>query len=263
MIRIGVEYAVVPGFRPLLLDVHGAGVGSDPRPVVLFVHGGGWREGGRAEFCPAWPGRQAFDWLVADGFVVVSPDYRLTGEACFPAQLDDVLAALRWLVAHAGELGADPERIVLWGQSAGAHLAALAGLDATAPGVRGVVDWYGPADLPAMARQRPDVGLAGSCESDLIGAALSESPHLGRAASPIARVHAAAPPFHIAHGTADQAVPLAQSRAFAAALRRVGAEVEFLEVPDAGHVWDGAADPDAVYAAARDFARRVTATPER
>ena len=161
-LRRAVEYAAPPGYRPLLLDLHVPH--GDRPPVVLFLHGGGWRLGTRRVFCPTrrdWD-PDPFHRLVGAGFAVASADYRLSGEAVFPAQLHDVTAAVRWLQTRADELGVDADRIVVWGESAGAHLAALLGLTAGRPDLvdlvggapvpapAGVVDWYGPADLTAL-----------------------------------------------------------------------------------------------------------------
>jgi acetyl esterase/lipase len=261
-LRRAVAYSAPPGFRPLELDLYTPA--GPPAPVILFVHGGGWRMGTREVFVPTlrdWrPG--PFHRLVAAGFAVASIDSRLSAEAVFPAQLDDVRAAAGFLRARADELGVDATRVVAWGESAGAHLAALLGLTDSAA-VAGVVDWYGPADLTTLAAQALPTAIArsdapDSRESQLIGAPLAEAAESARRASPVAYVHPGAPPFHIAHGDADRFVPAAQSRQLAAALRDAGAVVELTEVPGADHLWMGAPDPEAIFDAAVDFARRVT-----
>lgn len=254
----GVVYAARPGYRPLELDLHTPPGG--PAPLIVFVHGGGWRVGSRTMFCPTWRdwAPTPFQRLVDAGFAVASVDYRLSGEATFPAQLDDVLAALDWL---RGRPDVDADRMVLWGESAGGHLAALAGLRGC---VRGVVDWYGPADLRTLAEQaRPDaVARAdepGSREELLLGAPVARAGELATEASPVTHVHADAPPFHIAHGDADRFVPTAQSEQLASALRACGVDVELTLVPGADHLWVDAPDPDGVFDAALTFAGRVTA----
>lgn len=253
-----VPYSAPAGFRPVLADIHLPSVES--APVVLFLHGGGWRLGSRTTFCPTWEdwSPSPFARLVAAGMAVVSVDYRLSGEAPFPAQLDDVTAALRWIRDRAADLGVDGDRIVVWGESAGGHLAALLGLAATreTPGtIAGVVDWYGPSDLGAMSSKHdPD-----SREAQLLGAAASQAPEATRAASPVSHVHEAAPPFHLAHGTADDAVPADQSRRLADALRTAGASVELELVADAGHLWRGPVDGERIFTRALRFAQRVTA----
>jgi acetyl esterase/lipase len=128
----GIEYATVLGYRPLLLDLYLPAPGSRPAqaPVVLFLHGGGWGLGSRTEVGPPFDDWQPsfFERLAQAGFAVASADYRLSGEAQFPAQLHDAKAAVRWLRRNAGEYGLDGDRIVAWGPSAGGHLAALLGL---------------------------------------------------------------------------------------------------------------------------------------
>ena len=267
-VRRAVPYAVRPGYRPLQLDLYEPAA-KGPHPVVLFLHGGGWRLGTRRMFCPTWRHWRPdpFARLAAAGFTVVSAEYRLSGEAAFPAQLDDVTDALRWVGARADEPGADPGRVVVWGESAGGHLAALLGLTAprARPGaVAGVVDWYGPSNLRTLAAQaRPDSvarsDTADSREAQLIGAPVADEPELARAASPVSYVHAAAPPFHLAHGTADRFVPAGQSEELAEALRRAGVPVELDHVEGADHMWQGAPDPERIFARALDFVRRVIA----
>jgi len=243
-----VEYRAVPGYRPLLLDLHRPDAPSPP-PLVVFVHGGGWRLGSRSAFGPLFAdwSPSPFARLAARGVAVASLDYRLSGEAVFPAPLEDVTDGLCWLREHAGELGVDASRVVLWGESAGAHLAALAGLlDAD---VRAVVDWYGPADLVTMAEDAAaggititDPGAPDSRESLLLGATVGDDPDRARAASPVAHVRAGAPPFLVLHGTADRFVPARQSERLAAALESVGAGVRLELVDGADHMWLGAAD---------------------
>jgi acetyl esterase/lipase len=180
-----------------------------------------------------------------------------SAEAVFPAQLDDVQAAVGFLRTRADELGVDAGRIVAWGESAGGHLAALLGLIST-DAVAGVVDWYGAADLTTLAAQALPTAIArsdapDSREAQLIGAPVGEADELARRASPVTFVHAGA-----AHGDADRFVPVAQSRQPASALRAAGVAVEFTEVPGADHLWMGAPAPGALFDAAVDFARRVT-----
>ncbi|WP_433782328.1 alpha/beta hydrolase fold domain-containing protein [Actinomycetospora sp. CA-101289] len=243
-----VEYRVVPGYRPLLLDLHRPDTVPSP-PLVVFVHGGGWRMGSRGTFGPSFAdwSPSPFAHLAARGLAVASLDYRLSGEAVFPAALDDVVDGLCWLREHAGELGVDASRVVLWGESAGAHLAALAGL--LDGDVRGVVDWYGPADLGTMAADAAaggiaitDPGAPDSRESLLLGAPVGDDPDRARAASPVAHVRAGAPPFLVLHGTADRFVPARQSERLVAALESVGAPVRCELVDGADHLWLGAPD---------------------
>ena len=248
------------GFRPLTLDLHPAATPASP--VVVFVHGGGWRVGSRRTLTPTMTGDAPFARIVSAGLAVASVDYRLSGEARFPTQVDDVAAALAWLRAHGEELGIDATRIVLWGESAGATLAALVALHDDAPvhaGVRGVVDWYGPSDLVAMAASQGALDDPANREAGWLGHAVGADLDRARAASPVSHVRAGAPPFHLAHGTADGAVPPEQSVALAEALLAAGVDAELTLVPGAGHLWQGEVDRDALLDAAIGFCRRVTA----
>ncbi len=162
----GVPYAALPGIRPLEIDVWLPLRSEDPAPAVLFLHGGGWRAGSRHLAGPAFRGvlPSPFEQVARAGIAVASADYRLSGEATWPAQLHDVKAAVRWLRARAGELGIDGDRIAAWGESAGGHLAELLGLTTGDPALEGdvgvtgpssevcaVVAWYAPSDLRMMA----------------------------------------------------------------------------------------------------------------
>lgn len=256
-----VVFSSPEGFRPLSLDLHlpaGTGEGGDGAlaPVVVFLHGGGWYVGSRRMFVPGFTHAETFGRLTGAGFAVASIDYRLSGEAVFPAQLDDMRAALDWLRASGVEHGVDASRMVVWGESAGGHLASLAGLDRQL-GVRGVVAWYPPTDMIAFRKPGPDEARP-TREESLIGGVIDDMPEAAALASPARLVHPDAPPFHIAHGDADEAVDLSQSELLAAALRREGASAELQVVPGAGHIWQGLDSLDIVMEPALAFARAVT-----
>jgi acetyl esterase/lipase len=251
-----VAFAEREGFRALELDLYGPsepGVSPDgPRPLLVYVHGGGWRVSHRSR-----PPRETREWsrgvferLTDMGFVVAAPDYRLSGEALFPAQLDDTLEALRWLHANAGDLGVVPGRTYLWGASAGGNLAALAALVANAPPVAGVVCWYPITDLPALDHDATD-----TYEAHLLGGPIGEHIELARSASPVTHVHGGAPPFLLQHGEDDTWVPHEQSVHLANALRAAGVSVELETVPGADHFFAGATDAEveAIFQRALDF----------
>lgn len=242
------------GFRPLSLDLYLPE--ADGAPVVLFVHGGGWRAGSRAVFVPHVSAEDSFGRIVAAGYAVVALDYRLSGEAHFPAQVDDVRSGLEWVRASGDEFGFDGSRVVLWGESAGATLAALVALE-PGTGVRGVVDWYGPANLIAMAEGLTPEESAVTRETGWLGVSAQDDPELARSASPVFAATDASPPFHIEHGVADEAVPFAQSEEFAAALTAHGGTVELVAVPGAGHMWGGVADTGPIFARALEFVAGV------
>lgn len=260
-----IVFAADAGYRPLALDLHLPDSDTPPLPVVVELHGGGWLRGSRREFTPLLSDEDSFGRITAAGFAVVAADYRLSGEAHFPMQLDDVRRALEWVSGPGSEWGLDADRVVLWGGSAGGTLAALVGLEPGAR-VRGVVDWYGPSDLAAMDAHTRALGIDApgeSREDRWLGGWVPEVPDAAHAASPVNHVHAGAPPFHLAHGDADDAVPLAQSEALADALRAAGVDAELVVEPGAGHFWRDAA-PDqvaALFDRALAFARRVTAGP--
>lgn len=249
-------YAEPAGCRPLSLDLHLPA--RRDAPLIVFVHGGGWRLGSRRVFCPSMTAADdPFGRIVAAGFALASVDYRLSGEAVFPAQVDDAFAAVRWLRLHADEFGFDADRLVLWGESAGATIAALVALDPDAS-ARGLIDWYGPTDLTAMAQDLGSLDDPDSREAGWLGHPVGADLDRARAASPATHVHAGAPPTLIAHGLNDQAVPHAQSKLFATALAGVGVSTELDLVPGARHMWQGDVDRVGLLERALAFARRVT-----
>src|SRR5204863_9190461 len=116
----------VPGYRPLELDLY-LPREDGPVPVIVHVHGGGWRRGSRRHPLPVL-GADFYDRLAAQGFAVAAIDYRLSGEARFPAPLEDVRTAIGWVGDHGASYGLDAGQVFGWGDSAGGHLALLAGL---------------------------------------------------------------------------------------------------------------------------------------
>lgn len=216
-----------------------------PRPVVLWIHGGGWRRGQRYP-CPAL-------FLTQKGYAVASIGYRLSDTATFPAQIHDCKVAIRFLRSRAKEYQLAPDRFGVWGSSAGGHLAALVGTSGNAHELEGqlaavdgssqvqaVCDYYGPTDLLQMAAQsgpnsRIDHDAADSPESKLVGGPLQERPDVAHRANPITYVDRLDPPFLIVHGDADPLVPDQQSRLLYDALQSVGVESHLTIVPGGGH----------------------------
>jgi acetyl esterase/lipase len=231
-------YRTVLGYRPLALDLHVPASPADP-PLVVYVHGGAFRRGHRSSLSPVLADADLFGWLPRQGFAVASVDYRLSGEAPWPACVEDVVTALDWLRDNAAGLGVDTTRVAVWGESAGGYLAVMAGLTSETR-VRGIVDWYGPTDFGTMAAQgAPWTDEPDSPESQLLGAPVQSVPELARRASPCTRVTAASPPLLIMHGTADQFVPFGQARQLAQAYRAAGAQVELIAVPGGAHLFTG------------------------
>jgi acetyl esterase/lipase len=225
-------------------------------PLVIIIHGGAFAGGDKKDE----PGIVAA--VNAAGWAAASINYRLSGEARFPAGVQDAKAAVRWLRANASAYGVDPDRFAAWGTSAGAHLAAMIGVtgsvsdfldDAalgnakTSSGVSAVVDWYGPTDFLTMDRQNVDPGgcrgtalphdPADSPESIWLGGAIQTIPAEVKAASPISYLSSEhrPPPFLIVHGKRDCTVPVGQSMQLQQALVDVGADVTLRILPRAGH----------------------------
>lgn len=233
------------GSRPLTLHLLRAEHASErPAPALVFVHGGAWLGGNKdTGILPLLP-------FARRGYICASVEYRLSPEARFPAQIADVKCAIRFLRRHADDLGLDPERIGVWGTSAGGHLAALLGLAPDRPELEGnggwegvssrvqaVCDWFGPSDFLriADAPSRLDHGAPDSPEARLIGGQIATLPEQAAQASPVSYVSGAAPPFLIMHGNDDQTVPWQQSRLLYEALLTAGTEVTFHTLPGAGH----------------------------
>ena len=219
------------------LDLYLPNEGDGPFPVIVHIHGGAFRSGDKADG-QLTPVLQALD----RGYAVASINYRLSGEAIFPAQIHDVKAAIRWLRAHAAEYKLNPSAVAAWGGSAGGHLAALAGtsggvaaLEDLSMGnpkessrVQAVVDWFGPVNFLTMDAQftksgigRADHNAVQSPESQLIGRQLTAAPDAVKAASPETYVSPDDPPFFIQHGTRDPLVPTEQSIDFSGRLVKV------------------------------------------
>lgn len=254
----GIAFAGLAGGRPLELDLHLPPSTEGPTPVVVFVHGGGWRLGNRASVGPAYAADplSPFEAMTTAGLAVASIDYRLSGETQWPSQLHDVKAAVRWLRRRGPELGLSPGPMAAWGESAGGHLASLLGLtDARHAGdlgltdpahpelddpVAAVVAWYAPSDLLAIApASGADPDAEDSREAQLLGTALTRAPETAREASPVSHVGPGAPPFLLLHGEADAFVPCDQSRRLHRALTEVGSCAELVTYPGAGHLWNG------------------------
>ena len=257
----------------LKLDLYRPICGPSPVPVVLWVHGGGWYTGDRSQ-APDLTRRAQ-----AGGCAFASIDYRLSGQARFPAQLHDVRAAIRFLRAHADEYGLDPRAIGVWGGSAGGHLAALAGLTGHIgalaeeedtdgdPSVQAVVASYAPVDLAVVVAEaqerRPGTDAASSPEGRLLGGAPAELADTARYACPLTWVHADAPPFQLSHGTSDDLVSHTQSELLHEALAAVGASSELYLLDGYKHGFlNGVGGLDGQDAAVMDDGRlgRETAT---
>lgn len=204
--------------------------GRGPFPAVLIIHGGAFMFGDKADDIS----QAGTDPLLAAGYAVANVNYRLSGEAKAPAQVQDAKTAVRWLRGHAREFNLNPDKIGAWGSSAGANIAALLGTSGGAAALEGaelgwadessriqaVVDWFGPTDFLKMDDQLRASGLHSpephdapfSPESLLIGAPIQTRPDLAASLNPITYVSPDAAAFLMQHGTADSVVPCQQSQ---------------------------------------------------
>lgn len=201
------------GGRPLKLDLVLPKAASDkPRPLVVFIHGGGWRNGDKAGGVS-----RVVPFVATGNYVGASVGYRLSGEAIWPAQIHDCKAAIRWLRANAGKYGIDPERIGVWGSSAGGHLVNLLGTsgdvkelegECGSPGassrVQCVVPFCGPANF--LAPKRFEGGRSPSAVDLLLGGTIEDKRDLAKQASPLTYVSRDDPPFLVVHGTDRKSV---------------------------------------------------------
>jgi len=219
---------------------------EEPMPAIVYIHGGGWRGG---------TNNPAPNVIYArNGYFTAAVEYRLSGEAQFPAQIEDCKAAIRWLRANAEQLHIDPDRIGVWGGSAGGHLVALLGtsigvkeLEGTggnpeqSTAVQCVLDLFGPSDLPAMVDAPSNIDRhSPNCPETLfLGGRIEDKPEVAKAAGPVTYVDGNEPPFLIFHGTRDMVVPYNQSEILYEALKKVDCDVTFVPVEGAGHGFRG------------------------
>ena len=208
----------------LRLDVYRQRAHPTGSPALLYVHGGGWVLGRKDQ-----QGVPLLQLLAAQGWTCFAIDYRKSPRATFPDHLIDVKRAIAWVRAHGAEHGADPDFLVIAGNSAGGHLASLAALTANRPEyqpgfeaidttVAGCLSFYGVYDFADRHDHWPHTGMQGLVERHVMKLRRHSSPEAFERASPIAQVHDGAPPFFLLHGTHDTLVPIAETHRFAAAL---------------------------------------------
>jgi acetyl esterase/lipase len=241
--RTSVQY----GPRPSqLLDVwRRDDLPNEPAPVLLFIPGGAWVHGSRL-----LQGYALMSHLAEQGWVCLSIDYRVAPHHTWPSHITDVKTAIAWARANVDKFGGDRNFVAIAGTSAGGHLAALAGLTVNDPemqaelpdgsdtsvdavvGIYGRYDWE---DRSTVERAR----FVDFLERVVVKRRISKHPDIFRKASPIARVHADAPPFLVIHGAGDSVIPVAQARSFVERLRGVSESVvSYVELPGAGHAFD-------------------------
>lgn len=218
---------------------------SENLPLIIWIHGGAWRGGDKTHYTP-------IEYL-KDGYAGASINYRLSQHAVFPAQIEDVKAAVRWLRANAETYRFDPNRFAVWGSSAGGHLVAMLGTtDGVAEfevgenlevssRVQAVVDYFGPTDFLQMDAQSLPDGLVhdapDSPESQLVGGPIQEHKDRVAKANPITYVSKDDSPFLIIHGDQDKLVPYHQSVLLKDALETAGVSVTLYRVEGGGHGW--------------------------
>lgn len=220
---------------------------SKPRPVVVWIHGGGWLAGNKSS------GTFRLAPLVATGdYVGVSVGYRLTNVTAWPGQIHDCKAAIRWIRANAKKYNIDPQRIGVWGASAGGHLVSMLGTsggvkelegDNGSPGhssrVQCVVDFCGPSDFLAFGKDNPRMSNPNSPVAKLLGGPLKDRVDVAKSASPVTYASKDDPPFLIMHGTADRTVPLAQAERLQAVLKKAGVDSTLVRIEGGGHGFGG------------------------
>jgi acetyl esterase/lipase len=242
-----IEYAKV-GNVSLKLDLYRRAMADGRlRPCVVWIHGGGWRSGSKSG------GATRLSDLVATGeYVGASIDYRLLDVAHWPAQIYDCKAAIRYLRDNSKSLGINPDKIGVWGASAGGHLASLLGTSGDVNEVEGdvgtigvsshvacVVDFCGPSDflLPGIGSPRASEQIS----LTFFGGPLKEKEDAARQASPVTFVTADDPPFLIMHGTQDNTVSIRQAERLYEAQRQAGASTMFVKIEGGSHGFGGSA----------------------
>ena len=231
-----VTYCTTAGVS-VKMDIYRPAHQAAEAPAAMYVHGGGWTSGSKTE--SGWLNEVARG-LLDEGFVVVSIDYRLAPANRWPAQIEDVMCAVRYLRADAMTYGIDTDRIGAWGSSAGGHLVNMLGTADQSSGfgtggqwgnessrVQAVVDLFGPSDFTT-----PDWANGAKSSTDRVFGMTNST--LVQA-SPVTHITPDDPPFLILHGDADPVVPFTQGQELAATLEAAGVPVTFVPVKGGNH----------------------------
>ena len=212
--------------KDLKLDIYHQKNVSDTIPLIIFIHGGAWKKGNKHDY---WP------YLIPyaeKGYITATIQYRLTGEAKYPAQLKDVESAIVWLQENADKYHIDKNKVVLVGGSAGGHLAMLAAYSNLSLNIKGVVNLYGPSDLTTeYARGTKSV-------QNLIGKSYQEAPELYKIASPLNYISKNIPPTLTFQGTLDDLVPYEQSDNLDKKIKEEGATSYYHKLKGWPHTMD-------------------------
>lgn len=234
--------------RKLPLDLYVPREAKEAVPLIVWIHGGGWQGGSKNGIS-----RAAI--ALKHGYAVASVEYRLSGEAIFPAAIQDCKAAISFLRLNAHKYNLDPDRIGVWGSSAGGHLVALLGVtndskifdqhpicSLASPEVQAVCNWFGPTDFLRMNDfpSKIDHDAVNSPESKFIGGLIQENPEKVAKANPITYVTPSDPPMLLMHGEKDMAVPYNQSELLHEALKTSGVNSTLFKVVGGDHGFRGA-----------------------
>ncbi len=220
--------------------------GQGKLPVIVFVHGGGWKSGDKGGGA-----RVVGSYVESGKYAGVSVGYRLTNEAQWPAQIHDCKAAIRWVRGNADKYGLDASKIAVWGTSAGGHLVSMLGTSGNAPELEGdeggfdkessavtcVVNFFGPQDFETMVTQPSTINrtVAGYPEALLLGGRVQDRPEAARGASPVTYIDSRDAAFLTAHGTKDPLVPFAQATELHEKLKAAGVRSLLLTMDGSGH----------------------------
>ncbi len=236
--QMDIEYGKA-GDKSLQLDLYSPKEMNKPAPGIIFIHGGGWKSGHRRDM------KFYTVNFAKRGYVCATVSYRLTGEALFPAAVQDVKCAVRWMRANAGKYNIDPDRIVVSGNSAGGYLSLMTGYSSDVPELEGdsgnagvssrpraVINFYGPVDLTT------DFARKQSLVVDFLGKSYDEDPKLHTFASPISHLTKDDPPTLILHGTIDSIVPIKQADMLADKLKSLGIDYFYEKYEGWPHTMD-------------------------
>ena len=220
--------------QKLSLDIYRPGYVHEPVPAVIVVHGGAWQRGDNTEFA----GLNGY--LASRDYVVATINYRLAPRWRFPAQRDDVFAAMAYVKTHAVELNVDPSRLVLLGRSEGGQLALLAAYTAGEPSIRGVISIYAPTDLRYAYEHpsSPSLMPTRTVLENFVGGPPARAEQAYFDASPINFVTATTPPTLLIHGLRDPVISADQSSRLDERLQKAGVKHVFVRLPWATHACD-------------------------
>ena len=231
-----IEYKNING-KSLQLDIYKAKNLAQPAPLLVFIHGGGWKSGQREDY------KSYLNPFAQKGYITATVSYRLLPDSVYPACVEDIADAVQWLFNHSENYGYDPDRVVLIGGSAGAHLALLTAYGWTKNGtginssenkhkIKAVVDIYGPTDLTTEYARNQSV------VTNFLGHTYSENPTVFKRASPIFYLDKNVSPTMIFHVTSDQIVPYSQSDLLKTKLDSLGVPVVYYKLPLWPHTMD-------------------------